>query len=59
MLKTSDVLILAIAAGAAWFMITKVKAGQGAQVQTAPTMSSEMLGWYLNDIYAKLNAQYA
>lgn len=58
-MRSDDIIILAIAAGAAWFIVRQAKAGtQAASVGTA-VMSSESLAWYLNDIYAKLNAQYA
>lgn len=58
-MRSDDIIILAIAAGAAWFIVRQAKAGTQAASVAPATMSSESLAWYLNDIYAKLNAQYA
>lgn len=57
-MRNEDIIILLIAAGAAWFIVNKAK-GQQTQITAVPTMTSESLAWYLNDIYAQLNAQYA
>lgn len=57
-MRSSDLIILAIAAGAAWFIVSRSNAAKAATTApTSTTMTSESLAWYLNDIYSKLGSQ--
>lgn len=60
-MRSEDIIIL-LAAGAIALYVVKQARAQAAPASTQQSsvgMTSEQLGWYLQDIYSRLNGQYA